>query len=95
MTGDREPRQFTPEEREKWDRHFPPPPEVIFEGYRRYRETWQRVANETGARFIPMEAIGITGPENYCQGDPIHFSVAGSDAMGRRMAERLLASGVL
>ena len=95
VSGDREPSEFSAEERAKWERLFATPPEVVFEGYRRFRDAWQTVADSAGATFLPEQSIGIRGPEHYCAGDPIHFNTAGAEAMGRRMAERLLASGVL
>ena len=95
VTGEREPAQFTAEERAKWQRLFATPPEVVFEGYRRFRDTWQSVADGAGATFIPERSLAVTGPEHFCAGDPIHFNTAGAEAMGRRLAERLLASGKL
>ena len=95
VTGERLPHEFTEEERAKWQRLFATPPEVVFEGYRRFDTIWQTVADSADATYIPADSIGITGPEHYCTGDPIHFNSAGSEMMGRRMAERLLASGRL
>lgn len=95
VTGSRTPEEFTPEERAKWQNIFATPPEVVHAGYGRFHEVWRSVADSVGATFIPADSIDITGPENYCSGDPIHFSTAGSETMGRRLAEQLIGSGVL
>jgi hypothetical protein len=51
----------------------------------------REVAETRGAWFIPADSIGISGEQNYCQGDPIHFNRAGSEAMASRLAERMLS----
>lgn len=94
VTGDRAPGQFNAAERAAWQM-FGTPPEVIHAGYQRFHAIWQSVADSVGATFIPAADMAITGPENFCPGDAIHFNTAGSAAMGRRLAEQLLARGVV
>jgi lysophospholipase L1-like esterase len=94
VTGSRTPAQFTAPEREAW-RMFATPPEIVLAGYRRFSIIWQTVAASTDATFVPADSIAITGRDNFCDHDPIHFSTAGSEAMGRRMAHQLLGHGVV
>jgi lysophospholipase L1-like esterase len=90
MTGNRSPDQFSESERSVWNRSFPTPPEIMHATYERFRGVWMAVAERSGAVFIDAATIGITGPENFCSGDPIHFSSSGSEAMGKRLAEQLV-----
>jgi lysophospholipase L1-like esterase len=94
VTGSRTPAQFTATERGAW-RMFATPPEIVLAGYRRFSNVWRTVADSTDATFVPADSIAITGSDNFCDGDPIHFSTAGSEAMGRRMANQLLGHGVI
>jgi lysophospholipase L1-like esterase len=91
VTGNRAPKQFSNAERAVWENAYPTPPEVVHAGYQRFHEVWRAVADSTGALFVPADSIGITGSQNFCDSDPIHFNSRGSDLMGRRMAELLLA----
>lgn len=95
VTGSKAPARFTADERALWQGFFGTAPELVNDGYVRFHDVWQQVADSTGATFIPVDSIGITGPDNFCPGDPIHFNAAGSEAMGRRMAAQLLASDIL
>ena len=95
VTGSRAPDRFTAEERASWQAFFGTAPELVHDGYVRFHDVWKQVADSTGATFIPVDSTGITGRENFCPGDPIHFSAAGSEEMGRRMAGLLLGAGVL
>jgi hypothetical protein len=92
VTGTRPVDQFTATERATWEA-FGTPVEVLHAGYHRFHNIWRSVADSLGATFIPADSIQITGPQHYC--DAIHFNAAGSEAMGRRLAEQLLASNVL
>jgi hypothetical protein len=94
VTGRRAPSEFTETERSAWQRNFSVPPEIVHAGYERFRETWQVVADSVGATFIPSDSVGIKGPANYCAQDAIHFSAAGAEAMGHRMAELLITDGI-
>jgi hypothetical protein len=89
VTGNKTPAQYTANERDAWHM-FATPPEVVHASYLRFNDVWRSVAASTGATFVPADSIPITGSENFCEGDPIHFSTAGSEAMGRRMASQLL-----
>ena len=71
------------------------PPEVVFDGYRRFDEVLRQAAETAGAHYVPTRDFGLTGPRWYVTLDPIHFSDAGADQMGRRMAEELVKRGVL
>jgi lysophospholipase L1-like esterase len=93
-TGTRTPAQFTATERDAWHA-YATPPEIAHAGYLRFSDVWRSVANSTDATFVPADSIAITGPDNFCDGDPIHFSTAGSEAMGRRLASQLLSHGVV
>jgi lysophospholipase L1-like esterase len=95
LTGNRSADQLTAAERAAWQNISATPPEVVLNGYQRFRDVWQAVADSAGAVFVPAEQIGITGAQYFCAGDPIHFNTQGADLMGRRMAEQLLASGVI
>lgn len=94
MTGERAPEQFSAAERTAWQM-FGTPAEVIHAGYQRFDDVWQSVADRADATFITAADMAITGAENFCPGDPIHFNTAGSAAMGRRLAEQLLAREVV
>jgi hypothetical protein len=95
VTGSRAAAQFTPEERAAWQQISSTPPEIVMAGYQRFHDVWQQVADSAGAVFVPADRIGITGAQYFCTGDPIHFNTQGADLMGRRMAEQLLANGVI
>lgn len=90
-TGDRPASTFQPAERAAWQRLSATPPEVVHTGYERFRGVWQTVADRTGATFVNASSIGITGVGNFCTGDPIHFSAAGSDLMGKGLAEQVVS----
>jgi len=90
LTGSRAPNEFNASERAAWATLFATPAEVVHAGYQRFHEIWREVAEGTGSSFIPADSIGITGASYYCANDPIHFNTAGSEAMGRKLAERLL-----
>lgn len=95
VTGGRTVDQFTAGEMEQWRRAFHLPPEVIHEGYRRFHDIWRNVADSVGATFVPAATLNISGPEHFCRLDPIHFNAAGSEAMGRRLAELLVGGGIV
>lgn len=95
VTGDRGPDQFTSEESATWQNALATPPAVLHEGYRRFAEVWRTVADSTGATFVSTDSMGISGPQYFCENDPIHFNSAGADLMGRRMAEILTTRGVV
>jgi lysophospholipase L1-like esterase len=62
-------------------------PALVLEGYAREREVLRRVAEATGADFIPTDGFGLDSTRFYEPGDPIHFNDDGA----RVMAERLRA----
>jgi lysophospholipase L1-like esterase len=71
------------------------PPEMVLRGYRRYNDVIRRVAEETGAFYIDTRAFDLHGRRFYDDGDPIHFSPEGADAMGRHLAQSLIDAGVI
>ena len=95
LTGDRPPQQFTQTERATWQRAFATPPDVLHQGYTRFRDVWKSVADSAGATFVSADSMAITGPQYFCENDPIHFNTRGSDMMARRMAEVLIARHVV
>ena len=53
------------------------------------------IAREMGTPFIATGAFDLTGPAYYAQTDPMHFTDAGADRMGRLVADRLVALGIV
>jgi lysophospholipase L1-like esterase len=70
-------------------------PEAVLRGYVRYNAVLQQVAKRFGATWIGTASFGLTGTQWYDAGDPIHFNDRGADRMGHRLAEALVASGIL
>jgi hypothetical protein len=67
----------------------------VYRGYKRFHHVWQQVADSIGGTFIPESSMDMADPQYFCERDAIHFSPAGADAMGRRLAEQLLSRGVI
>jgi lysophospholipase L1-like esterase len=78
-------------------RHTVPiaPVDTVLHAYARFNDVVRKVSADRGALLIPATTWGLVGAQYYTDDDPIHFNDAGADLMGRRMAEALLASGVL
>jgi lysophospholipase L1-like esterase len=70
-------------------------PATVLQGYVRYNGALHAAAQGGGATWIPTRAFGLAGPQWYAPGDPIHFNDRGADRMAHRLAEALLASGLL
>lgn len=70
-------------------------PATVLRGYREFSNQLAAVADHHGLPFITTAGFGLSGTEWYALGDPIHFTDAGADRMGRAMAGALLDSGVL
>ncbi len=70
-------------------------PETVLRGYVRYNAVLGEVAERFGATWVLTASFGLSGAQWYEAGDPIHFNDRGADRMGHRMAEALLAAGVL
>jgi len=70
-------------------------PETVLRGYVRYNVVLQELARRFSATWVPTDSFGLAGPEWYAPGDPIHFNDRGADRMARRLADGLIASGVL
>ena len=70
-------------------------PEAVLRGYVRYNAVLTAVAHRLAVTWLPTASFGLTGPAWYEAGDPIHFNDRGADRMAQRLAEALLASGVL
>ena len=94
VTGNRTPAKFSEAERTAW-RVFATPTSIVYDGYQRFHDVWQEAADSLGATFIPENIIGMASPQYFCAQDAIHFNAAGADGMGRRVAEQLLARGVV
>jgi lysophospholipase L1-like esterase len=92
MNGAHSGEQLPAAEQTMWARAFDAPPAVVLQGYERFSAVQRAMSDSLGATFVPMRHMGIDGAEQYCAGDPIHFSRSGSEAMGRKLAESLLAS---
>lgn len=71
------------------------PPGIALEAYERYRQVLHAVAGRGGAAVVPGAPFELRGPQYFAREDPIHFSSAGADRMGRFLAEALVDSGVL
>jgi lysophospholipase L1-like esterase len=83
-------------EADAWRNAMPfAPPEIVLKGYRMYNDVIRRVADQTGAIYVDTRTFGLQGQRFYDQGDPIHFSAAGADVMGRHLAQVLLQTGVV
>jgi len=66
------------------------PPDVVLEGYRRFADCLHRVAQRRGVPIIDGARSGVTGPEFYAEGDPIHFNDVGADRFAHYVASQLL-----
>ena len=65
------------------------PPSVVLDGYRRFGERLHRIALRRSIPIIDGARSGVTGPEFYAEGDPIHFNDAGADRFARYVATQL------
>ena len=80
----------------EWSHSLPfASPETVLRGYVRYNAVLHQVAGRFAATWVPTDSFGLAGPEWYGRSDPIHFNDRGADRMARRLAEALVASGVL
>ncbi len=70
-------------------------PETVLRGYVRYNAVLHEAAGRFSATWVPTDSFGLAGLELYARGDPIHFNDRGADRMARRLADALVASGVL
>jgi lysophospholipase L1-like esterase len=72
------------------------PTEELLQGYDLYNSSIQKVASCLGVDYVPAGAFGKNHSVGwYAEGDPIHFSDMGADAMGEHIAKALLVSGIL
>jgi len=82
--------------RQSWIRAMPfATPEGVLQGYARYNAMLRDDARRFHAVWVPTDSFALKGVEFYADGDPIHFNDQGADRMGHRLAEALLAKGVL
>jgi lysophospholipase L1-like esterase len=70
-------------------------PATVLRGYVRYNLALEAATQRVGATWIPTGPFGLAGPQWYAPGDPIHFNDRGADRMAHRLADALLASGLL
>jgi lysophospholipase L1-like esterase len=86
-----------PEIRQVWEVNFPfTTPEVVLGGYLRFNDAVRRVAGcAASATYLPTAGFGLRGTRWYAPYDPIHSNDPGADRMGRKMAEALIARGLL
>ncbi len=86
-----------PEIRQVWEVNFPfTAPEVILGGYLRFNDAVRRVAGcASSATYLPTAGFGLRGTHWYAPYDPIHSNDQGADRMGHKMAEALIAKGLL
>ena len=88
--------ELDPVVRKMWSRTVPfVRPETVLLGYARYNLALRRVSAQYSAPFLPIGRFELAGTAFYGDDDPIHFNDRGADVMGRKMAEALLAAGVL
>jgi len=78
-----------------WHNTSSAPTSVVLDGYRRYNAVLERVAPEYGDHYVDTAPFLISGTRYYVEGDPMHFNDEGADLMARKLAEQLIASGVL
>jgi lysophospholipase L1-like esterase len=83
--------------RQVWEINFPfTTPEVILGGYARFNDVARKVAAcAPSATYLPTAGFGLRGTQWYAPYDPIHSNDRGADRMGRKMAEALIARGLL
>ena len=70
-------------------------PATMLRGYVRYNAMLHEIAGRFSATWVPTDSFGLAGPEWYAPGDPVHFNDRGADRMARRLADALVAAGVL
>ena len=61
-------------------------PALVLEGYARFDQVLQRVAESMGATYLPTEGFALDSVAFYEPSDPIHFSDRGARAMAERLA---------
>lgn len=71
------------------------PVETALEGYRRYRDAIRRVSAATGADLIQTGHFGLDDPALYDSVDPMHLKDAGSRILAERLADDLIAQGIV
>jgi hypothetical protein len=86
-----------PKIRQVWEVNFPfTRPDVVLGGYARFNAAARKVAGcASSATYLPTAGFGLRGTRWYAPYDPIHANDPGADRMGRKMAEALIARGLL
>ena len=89
-------RELDPAARRTWAAAAPyATPEAIRRAYTRYTAALHEVAAQEGIVAIRTGDFGLGGSQWYAPNDPMHFNDGGAERMGQRMAQALLAAGVL
>ena len=70
-------------------------PDSALQLYVTYAHILGEIAREMGTPFIATGAFDLVGPAYYGPNDPFHFNDAGADRMGRLVADRLVALGIV
>jgi lysophospholipase L1-like esterase len=86
-----------PQIRQVWELNFPyTTPEIVLDGYARFNEAVRKVAGcAASATYVPTADFSLRGTNLYAPFDPIHSNDAGADLMGRKLAETIVARGLL
>jgi lysophospholipase L1-like esterase len=89
-------RETDPELMSAWSRTYPTAPvDTVLRGYERYRQAAHNAAAASGAKVLSAADFQIIGSPYYASDDAMHFSAAGSDRMGRQLAQAILADDLL